>query len=725
MTTTLDTSAGAGSSESGRHAAPPDLSPPRSRLNRLVRGREEDPAWVRPALAGLLVSTAFLYMWGLGESGWANSFYSAAVQAGSESWKAFFFGSSDAANSITVDKPPLALWPMALSVRIFGLSSWSILLPQAVMGVATVGLLFTTVRRHFGAGAGLLAGAVLATTPVAALMFRFNNPDALLVLLMTAGAYFVLRAVEHARLRWLILAGVMVGLGFLTKQLQALLVVPAFGLAYLWAAPTTFAKRIGHLLAAFAAMIVSAGWWIAIVELVPASARPYIGGSQNNSILELTLGYNGLGRLTGDETGSVGSNGNWGETGITRLFTSEFGGQITWLLPAALILLVAGLVVTRKLPRTSTSRSAFVIWGGWLVVTFVTFSLMQGIFHAYYTVALAPAIAALVGIGVATLWRTRSVVATFVLAGTVLATALWSYTLLARSSDWHPWIRYAVLVSGLLAAVGLAASSWLAGQVRGPARQRIMLGIGALAVFSALLGPLSYSLNTASTAHTGSIPSAGPSVSQSGFGGMGGGGNGGGPGGMGGGGGTGGGTGGSTGGNGSTTTPNQSQDGSTSQSQGGTSQSQGGQSFGRGTGGGGGMGGGGGGMGGLLNATTPSDELVAALQADADSYTWAAATVGSNNASGYQLASEEPVMAIGGFNGTDPSPTLAQFQEYVANGEIHYFISAGSISQNSMGGSDAAAEITAWVEANYSTTTIGDTTVYDLTQPTTSTTTAG
>ena len=195
------------------------------------------PPWIRPALIGLLALTAVLYLWDLGASGWANSFYSAAAQAGSQSWKAFFFGSSDAANSITVDKPPAALWIMALSVRIFGLSSWSMLVPQALEGVASVGLLYLAVRRTSGAQAGLLAGAVLALTPVAALMFRFNNPDSLLVLLLIAGAYFTVRATESGSLRWLSLVGVMVGFGFLTKMLQALLVVPAFALVYLIAAP--------------------------------------------------------------------------------------------------------------------------------------------------------------------------------------------------------------------------------------------------------------------------------------------------------------------------------------------------------------------------------------------------------------------------------------------------------------------------------------------------------
>jgi len=291
----------------------PAAGPPAAARARLRR-------WERPALLALLVATAALYLYGLGRSGWANSFYSAAAQAGSASWKAFFYGSSDAASSITVDKTPAALWVMALSVRIFGLSSWSILVPQALMGVGSVALLYATVKRWSGPVAGLIAGAVLALTPVAVLMFRFNNPDALLVLVLVAAAYATVRATERASARWLVLAGALVGAGFLTKMLQALFVVPALAVVYLVAAPTTVRRRIGHLLAAGLALLVSAGWWVAIVELVPASARPYIGGSQHNSILELILGYNGLGRLTGDETGSVGGGafggtGMWGQTG--------------------------------------------------------------------------------------------------------------------------------------------------------------------------------------------------------------------------------------------------------------------------------------------------------------------------------------------------------------------------------------------------------------------------
>jgi len=630
------------------------------------------PRWTRPALIVLLAGTAVLYLWDLSASGWANSFYSAAAQAGSQSWKAWFFGSSDAANSITVDKTPAALWVTGLSVRLFGLSSWSILVPQALAGVATVGLLYATVTRWFGPAAGLLAGAVLALTPIATLMFRFNNPDALLMLVLVAGSYGVVRALEGGRTGWLIFAGSMVGLGFLTKMLQALLVVPAFALVYLICAPTGLWRRLWQLLLAGVAMVVSAGWWVAIVELIPAADRPYIGGSQNNSILELTLGYNGFGRLTGDETGSVGGGGigggqgggMWGTTGWTRMFTADTGGQIAWLIPAALIFFVVCVGLAGRIARTDRRRAAFLLWGGWLVVTGLVFSFMQGIFHAYYTVALAPAIAALVGMGATILWRHRSnVVLSGVLAGAVASTAVWSYVLLGRSADFHPWLRTAVLVVGLLTAAAIMAMATLPGRFRA----RVSAVVAGLALFAGLAGPAAYSLQTATTAHEGSIVSAGPTVAGAGFGG---------------------GPGGGRGGFDGFAPPG-------------------------GFAGTGGFNRGGAGMGGLLNGSTPSAELVALLQSDSSSYTWVAAAVGSNSASGYQLATGEPVMAIGGFNGSDPSPTLAQFQQYVAAGRIHYFIGGGGFGR-SLGGSDAGSAIAGWVAENFTATSVGGVTVYDL-----------
>ncbi|HZO70002.1 MAG TPA: glycosyltransferase family 39 protein, partial [Kribbellaceae bacterium] len=410
----------------------------------------------------LLLFTAVAFLFGLSRNGYANEYYAAAVQAGSESWKAWFFGSFDASSFITVDKTPASLWVMGLSARLFGFGVWSMLVPQALMGVGTVALLYVTVRRWFSSTAALVTGAVLALTPVAVLMFRFNNPDALLVLLLVAGAWAVTRAIDSVRRPgwWMVLAGALVGFGFLTKMLQAFLVLPAFGLAYLIAGKPQLGRRILHSMGALLSLVVAAGWWVAIVELLPASARPYIGGSQNNSILELTLGYNGLGRITGNESGSVGggqgTTGWGGATGLGRLFSGEMGSQISWLLPAAIIAMVALAVLAGRRARTDRTRAFVILWGGWLLVTGAVFSYMQGIIHSYYMVALAPAIAALVGAGSVELWRRRAnLLARTTLGGAVVLTAAWSYALLAKTPDWHPWLRYTVLVAGSAAAIAV------------------------------------------------------------------------------------------------------------------------------------------------------------------------------------------------------------------------------------------------------------------------------
>ncbi|MFF0075223.1 ArnT family glycosyltransferase [Streptomyces sp. NPDC005494] len=699
--------------EPGTPAPPAHAASRREPLSRRVlRGRPEDPRWARPAFLGMLLVIALAYLWNLSASGYANSFYSAAVQAGSQSWKAFFFGSLDSANAITVDKPPATLWPMALSVRIFGLSSWAILAPQVLMGVATAGVLHASVRRRFSAAAGLITMAVFALTPVAALMFRFNNPDALLALLMTVTVYCVLRALEGGRTKWLVWAGVAVGLAFLSKTLQAFLILPPLAVLYAVFAPVSVRKRFGQIGLAALAVIVSGGWWVAIVELWPASSRPYIGGSQNNSFLELTFGYNGLGRINGEETGSVGGGGGggqgggWGETGIGRMFNSEIGGQISWLLPAALILLVAGVWLTWRAKRTDTARAAFLAWGGSLLMTALVFSCMAGIFHQYYTVALAPYIAALVGMGATVLWEERARWwAGAALGATVAVTAVWSYVLLGRTPDYFSWLRWAVLIGGLVAAVGLLLAARLG--------RALALGVLGLGLAVSLAGPTAYTISTLNTGHQGSIVTAGPS--SGGMGGPGGGGNGGGPGG---GGGDGGGPGGGMqppgqgtqqGGGGfpgGGTPPGQTQ------GQQGQGQAPGAMPGGGGTGEGG-MGGGG--MGGLLNGASVDSEAETLLQQNADAYTWTAAAVGSQNAASYQLATGDPVMAIGGFNGSDPSPTLAQFKKYVEDGKIHYFISGGM--GGGMGGEGTSSQISSWVEENFEEVTVGSATFYDLTTP--------
>ncbi|MGF6885392.1 4-amino-4-deoxy-L-arabinose transferase-like glycosyltransferase [Nocardia sp. GAS34] len=608
------------------------------------------PRWVRRAtLAALLAATAVLYLWDPGAGGWANQFYAAAVQAGSASWKAMLFGSSDAANAITVDKTPGALWVMDISARLFGFNAWSLLVPQALEGVAAVAVLYASVRRvserserimsTAGHWAGIAAGAALALTPVGALMFRYDNPDALLVLLLTVAAYCMLRAVEKSSAAWwLPLAGAFVGLGFLAKMMQAFLVLPALVVVYLVAAQRPWRQRLLQTMAAAVAMAVSAGWYLALVALWPAGSRPYIGGSQHNSVLELALGYNGVGRLTGNETGGLG-NTNF-DVGWNRLFSDQMGGQIAWLLPAALLLGAAGLWVTRRAPRTDRTRAALLVWLGWLLVTGAVFSFANGILHPYYTVALAPAIAGSTGIGGALMWRSRSDIRSrIVLAGSLAVTVGLAWVLLRRTSDWLPWLAPVIAVSAVLGCVLLLVADRL---------PKAMATVALLlAVATGLAAPAAYSIATVGTTHSGAMPSAGPD--------------------------------------------------------------------------GAGRPGGHGGPGGMFGSSTPGTNVVAALQKNASDYTWVAATTGSDNAAGYQLATGDPVMAIGGYNGTDPAPTLQQFETSVAQHKIHYYIEAtvmgGMRGGAAAGGSQASDEITAWVKAHFTPETIDGTTVYDLTAP--------
>ncbi len=625
--------------ELGAEASPRDPDTPR------------DPRWSKPALIALLLATAAFWTINLSSNGWGNSFYAAAVQAGTQSWKAFLFGSSDAGNSITVDKPPASLWVMEISARIFGFNSWSIQLPQVLLGVASVALLYAAIRRTFGARAGLLAGALLALTPVATLMFRYDNPDALLVFLMVAAAWALLRGIQSGRTRWIVLCGALIGFGFLTKQLQVLLVLPALGIAYLVAGPPRLRTRLLQLLAGVSAAVVSAGWWVALVEVWPKDDRPYVGGSSNNSFLQLTMGYNGLGRILGGENGGLpkppgdgpgglGGPPGFGRAGILRMFTTESGTQISWLLPAALILLVAGLVLCGRAPRTDMKRAHYVIWGGWLLITGLVFSFMSGIFHDYYTVALAPAVAAVVGIGVVHLWRHREKRwVSAVLALAIAVTAAWAWALLGKTPDFLPWLRWFIVAGGAVAAAGL---------VLGTRVRPIQTWAAGLAVAAALAGPVAFCIHTVATPHSGPIVTAGPSSPHHGPGGP-------------------------------------------------------------------------GGPGGPPDFGKHSPQVSALLADGADGYSWVAAASGSMGSSDYQLDSGAPVMPIGGFGGGDPSPTLEQFQQYVKDGRIHYYIDSphpGMPGPEVDSGSKSEADrIADWVKEHFTAATVDGVTLYDLTAP--------
>jgi 4-amino-4-deoxy-L-arabinose transferase-like glycosyltransferase len=466
-----------------------------------------------------------------------------------------------------------------------------------------------------------------------------------MVLLLIAAAYGMVRATETASTRWIALAGCAVGFAFLTKMLQAFLVVPGLALVFLVAAPVGLWQRIGKLLVGAATMIVSAGWYVALVSLWPADSRPYIAGSTDNSLLQLALGYNGIERITGNEGGPGGGPGGHGGmnvffgggAGIGRLFGPSMGVEASWLLPAALIGLLAGLWFTRRTARTAPVRAGLLLWGGWLLVTGAVLSFMGGTVHPYYTVEVAPAIAAVVGISVSELWRGKEhLTPRIVLAVMAAATGVWAFILLDRTPDWFPALRWIVLVGSVVVAAMLAVGAHRLG------RAAVVL-VAATALFG-LAAPTAFSIYNVAHSHSGPGTMSGPRR-DSGLGGPGGGGPG-----------------------------------------------------GRGPGG------------------AEADNAALAQLVEGIDSRWAAASVGSFAVSGLELKTGASIMAIGGFTGSDNSPTLAQFQAYVADHQVRYFIGSDR-GGPPHGKSGPGQEITAWVQQNFTPIDVGGTTVYNLSQP--------
>lgn len=608
------------------------------------------PRSERIGLVLLLVGTAVLYLWHITVNGMANQFYAGAALAGSKNWKALLFGSLDSANFITVDKPPVSQWVMGLSGQLFGFSSASMLVPEALMAVAAVWLVYAAVDRVCGYRAALLAGAALALTPVAALMFRFNNPDAVMVLLMTAAAYCTVRALERASGRWLAWAGVAVGFAFLAKMLEGLLLVPAVGLAYLVAAPTALPRRVLHLLGAAAAFLVSAGWFVLLTLVWPAAMRPYIAGSTDNSFMNLVLGYNGFARVAGRNHDLFGAPESLGASagdqlqlahlggfggqreGLSRLFSGEFGFEIGWLVPAALLSIVLVLVSRGRAPRTDHVRAATLLFGGWLVINGLVLSFMKGMVHPYYCLSLAPAVAAMVAIGAQEMWGRRDgLLGRLGLAALVLVTGVWSWWLLGRNATWLPALRWTVLGAAVLAAaaVGLPARS----------RRRAAAVAASVGAVALLAGPAAYAVATIGTAHRGGSPMVGPSRPET-------------------------------------------------------------EAAARAFGG-----------------ATDNPPLASLLRAT--DTRWSAATIGSSRAAGLELSSGTAVMAIGGFTGRDPVPTLQQFKSDIAAGLVRYYVVEkdwrGQPSTWPAPGKHIG--IADWVAATFPVTHVGNADVYDLSLP--------
>ena len=631
------------------------------------------PLWQRIALGAVLLISVFMNFYQLGQNGFANPFYAAGVRSMLDSWHNFFFVSYDPGGFVSLDKPALGFWLQTLSAKIFGFTAFSVYLPQALAGVFSVLILYHLVRRHFGVTAGLLAALALAISPISVLTNRNNTIDSTLVLCMMLGAWAVLKAAETGKLRWLLMCAVAVGLGYNVKMTEIFLVVPAYGLLYLLAAPRKIWTRIWHLTVALALMLVIALSWSVAVDLRPASQRPYVGSSQDNSEISLALGYNGIERLLGNFFGTnrttstntsgqttsgstnnqgslpsgarptgtppagarpegapsgtnranVGSGGgaaagfNIGTAGPFRLFNEPLAGQIVWLLPFALLGILALAWQRRPRFREDPEQMSMVLWGTWLLTMGIFFSVAS-FFHQYYLSAMTPAVAALFGIGVVVMWNDYRRVGWrgWLLPVALVATALEQIHIITSNTAWGTWLIPVIAICCFLSALILVVARLFPQMTmrftRNERRTRfslqgvVVLGLIGLMMVSAVWSTIPVLQNTEAQ-----TPVAGP-------------------------------------------------DGS------------GGGSF----------------------SSSADTKLISYLEAHQGTTKYLVAVPSSMQGNSIILATNKAVMALGGFGGSDPILTTAKLKVLIANGTVHYFL---------LGSSGGQSSLTTWVTKNCST----------------------
>jgi 4-amino-4-deoxy-L-arabinose transferase-like glycosyltransferase len=428
--------------------------------------------WPQGAILTLIVALAALaYGWGMSHDA-LEPYYEASVRSMSSNAHDFLYGAVDPAGTLTLDKLPGALWVQAIFVALFGFHTWAMVLPQAIEGVLTVVFLYRAVARLAGRSAGLVAAAVLAASPAVVALDRGNIGDSLMILLLVLAADATSAAVVSGRSRSLVLAGVWVGLAFQAKMIQAWLVLPALALAYLISGPGAASRRwrqVGVAGPVTGAVSVS---WMALVSVTPAGYGPYVDGSTNDSWFQQVFVYNGLNRLGGETPLQTLAGQNIGTSLVTvapaspwRLLSGYLGLDTGWLLLAAVVVAAASFVALRRAPRMDPRRASLILWVSWLVVIGAAFSAGTSI-NPYYTAALAPAVAAILGIGVGIAWSTRSRFVPLVAGVVVIVSVAYAVWLLPSMASRSPsWLRPAAIVVGV-AGLGLVAFAWL-GRRRG------------------------------------------------------------------------------------------------------------------------------------------------------------------------------------------------------------------------------------------------------------------
>ncbi|MGO4856127.1 ArnT family glycosyltransferase [Arthrobacter sp. 2MCAF14] len=543
----------------------------------------------------------------------------------------------------------MSLWIMSLSVRVFGLNSWSILVPQALMGVLSVYLIYRMVKKRSDPATGLLAGLFFAITPVATVMFRYNNPDALLTLLLIGAAYGTLESLDRQRAIWLVAAGACVGAGFLTKQLQVALILPAIGLAYFLFARFRVHVRLLHLGAGLLAAIVTSGWWFMIAQAADPAHRPFVGGSRSNSIWELTVGYNGLDRLTGADASRTMSGATAAldvklDPGITRFLQPQFSGQFGWFLPFA----IAGIGITVlflvRRHGTTEQRSFLVLCSTWLICSASVLAMMSGIVHPYYAISTVPSLSCLAAFAATFMMRRLKNGLVRAVSGLVLALCLiLGYASASRSVKDFPWLPPILLIAG-----GLAVAIALIPPIKEQFRTAVILLMGA----SIFLGPTIWSINTVLNPHAGAGVVSGPSILGV-----------------------------------RTDRPDRTQLPADTPAA----------------------------FTAVMFGDVPAKGVLSRIKASPASVRWAAAVVGSETAANYQLASSRAILAVGGFDGTDPFPTLEQFQTMVHQGSVGSFV-IQNLPPLTVEGRGESARIVQWVESNFQAEMIDGASFYRLTQ---------
>jgi len=702
--------------------------------------------------AGIIILSAFLNLWNIWNQGISNDYYAAAVKSMLENPNLIFFNSLDAAGFVTVDKPPVGLWVQVASAALFGYSGWALVLPQALAGVGSVVLIYFIVSRPFGKAVGLISAFALAITPILVAVSRNGTMDSQLIFIILLAIWAALRAAREKSLPFLLVAAILVGIGFNIKMIQAFIVVPAIFAIYFLGADISLKKRASHLgIAAIVLIGVSLSWAVA-VDMVPADQRPYIGGSGDNTVLGLIVNYNGIHRLengmgtmgggpqgftgtsdrgtlnqtrpsstdgapsgfingyspgdpgdTAGGTDSAGSglaprsgfgpqpesgadmtsgdqnrsaslpaqpsvdfqgyaNGNRldasstfpdalgqqpglsgrlqpgpgstgrtgggmmddaGSPGIFRLFGEGLAGQISWLLPLAIVGIFAwwrrpvsiSLAGFRDAGFFSEKGLTLMAMGLWLSAGLIYFSFTTGFWHTYYLATMAPPLAALAGIGIVGMYQEYNSrkYSGWLLVIAVLVTGLIQAYILSYDAEWSGLLIPLVLAGTISTAVMLALL-----RIRNTDTKNLSKSIATLALVLLFIAPFVWACTPVAYGGGGILPVAGPQLARNN-----------------------------------------------------------------------------GGMGnapGFTGSDTKISEIARYLLSHNTGETYLAA-VPSSNSGGADLIIEtgRPVMVLGGFSGSDQILSTDSLSDLIRNGTVRYFyLSSG-------GGGMGNSEITSWV----------------------------